>query len=174
MRGVVDTGLRQPLFRGLARRLRDGKQLAAAADRRQQADRLARNEDEQRSGDRLLKRFEQRIRRRSIHRFGRIDQNHSGALTVRSDVQEIVERANLSDSDLRTGLFTTPRLDRFNGISLAVGQRIGLQQAKIGVIALRQPAAGRTNAAGFGGSGRRLAEQRLGKAPRRSNLPIPR
>lgn len=86
---------------------------------------------------------------------------------MRPNMQEVIERANLIDGDLLAGFLLAGRFRRF---ALLLGQRIGLQQTKVGMISLRQPTASRTTPARFFPGRRLLAEQRFGEAAREIEL----
>jgi hypothetical protein len=85
-------------------------------------------------------------------------------------MEKVFQSAHLINGDLLTRLFLAGRL---RGLGLFLVQRFRLQQPKIRVIALRQPVACGTLAAGFVHCRRLFAQQRLGKTARQIELADP-
>lgn len=96
-----------------------------------------------------------------------MDQDDARAMTVRSHMEKIVERAYLPNRDLLAGFLAAPR---FFAFALFLAKRVGLQQAKVRMIGLRQPATGRARATGFTGRKCAFAEQGFGETARQVEL----
>jgi hypothetical protein len=100
------------------------------------------------SGRRFLERLEQRVGRGRIHRFGRRDQRHLGALAVRRQLAEGDQLAHALDAD---------GIDRRRVALVVVGH--GLDELQVRMCSLTHVTATRTDAAGLAVFERRLAQQ---------------
>src|SRR6185369_8925987 len=82
LRGVFYALCRQPVGRGLGRRQWHRHRYAATADRRQQARRTVRHQQENGPGRRLLEVFQQRVGSGGIHVFGRVHDGNAPPTAV--------------------------------------------------------------------------------------------
>src|SRR5262249_53334624 len=132
----------------------------AAAHGREEPVGLRRHEQENRRRGRLLEALEQGVLRVRVHGLGRIDQDDSQTGPVSADREEVRQLAYLLDADLVAALF--PRL----GALLRVRrQALRDDEAEIGMIPQREPAATLAFPAGLCPRFRLLAQQGLGDGP---------
>ena len=124
--------------------------------------------DEQKigAGRRLLKAFQQRIRRARIQGLGRVDHNDLGAAAMARQVHELRERPHLVHADLNACLFLLGPLlfSRFS-------QAFRLHQPHIRMAPLLDPVTGGALAARCPLGTRLLTHQRFGERLGECQLP---
>ena len=131
--------------------LRRCDDLTATANRRGQAPRLVRHEQQERAGRRFLERLQQRVRGGSIHPLGRIDDADLGPAAMARQLRPAGQRADFVDDD------------PFDRLHHVVGDVDRLDDAQVRMLAGARVSATGTLAARQARDARRFADECAGK-----------